>query len=113
MKKVFSLLLVLVMVLSIAVPGMAAGKTKTKITLNLKGTVPVSMNTRLQLTATVTPEATVTWKSSKPKIASVDNTGMVTTLKEGKATITAKAGGKTLYHGDDSLDTFSEKYLKT
>ena len=61
----------------------------------------------------MTPEATVTWKSSKPKIASVDNTGMVTTLKEGKTTITAKAGGKTLYHGDDSLDTFSEKYLKT
>lgn len=95
MKKIISLILVLVMVLSIAVPGMAAGKAKTKITLNLKGTVPVSMNTRLQLTATVTPEATVTWKSSKPKIASVDNTGMVTTLKEGKATITAKAGGKT------------------
>ena len=95
MKKVFSLLLVLMLVLSVAVPGMAAGKTKTKITLNLKGTVPVSMNTRLQLTATVTPEATVTWKSSKPKIASVDSTGMVTTLKEGKATITARAGGKT------------------
>ena len=111
-EKVFSLLLVLVMVLSIAVPGMAAGKAKTKITLNLKGTVPVSMNIRLQLTATVTPEATVTWKSSKPSVATVKD-GLVTPHKEGKATITAKAGGKTLYHGDDSLDTFSEKYLKT
>ena len=94
MKKVFSLILVLLMVLSIAVPGMAAGKTKTKITLNKTGTVELKLGETLQLTATVTPEAAVTWKSSKTKVAKVDKkTGLVTPKKEGTTTIIAKAGG--------------------
>lgn len=50
------------------------------------------------LTATVKPDnatdKTVTWTSSAPDIASVNN-GKVTALKEGTATITAKAGDKT------------------
>ena len=47
------------------------------------------------LTATVTPSgaATVTWKSSDSKVATVSN-GKVTAVKEGTATITATAGGK-------------------
>ena len=36
----------------------------------------------------------ITFKSSRPGIASVDETGLVTALKKGKATITVKAGGK-------------------
>ena len=94
MKKVFSLLLVLMLALSVAVPGMAAGKTKTKITLNQTGTVTLEMGKTLKLTATVTPDAAVTWKSSKKSVATVDANGLVSPVKEGKATITAKAGGK-------------------
>ncbi len=95
MKKVFSLLLVLMLVLSIAVPGMAAGKAKTKITLDKKGTVTINMGETLAIHATVTPEATVTWKSSKESVAEVDFNGVVLGNKPGTATITAKAGGKT------------------
>ena len=36
----------------------------------------------------------ITFKSSRPGIASVDETGLVTALKKGKATIIVKAGGK-------------------
>ena len=49
------------------------------------------------LTATVSPSnasnKTVTWSSSDQSVATVDN-GKVTAIKEGRATITAKAGGK-------------------
>ncbi len=52
----------------------------------------------ITLTATVIPDTatdkTVTWSSSAPGIASVDQTGKVTALSVGEATITAKAGGK-------------------
>ena len=95
MKKLFSLMLVLMLVVgSLAMPAMAITKPKTKITLSHKGTVTVYLNTTLQITATVTPEAPVTWKSNKNSIASVEN-GLVTPHKEGKVVITAKAGGKT------------------
>lgn len=50
------------------------------------------------LVATINPsdadEKTVTWSSSDATIASVDQNGKVTAVKEGEATITAKAGGK-------------------
>jgi uncharacterized protein YjdB len=48
------------------------------------------------LTATVKPDdatdKTVTWTSSDANVASVDAYGKVTAVKEGQATITAKAG---------------------
>ena len=51
------------------------------------------------LVATVKPDnatdKTVTWSSSDVSIASVDASGKVTAIKEGSATITAKAGDKT------------------
>ncbi len=51
------------------------------------------------ITATVTPynatNKTVTWSSGNPLIASVDQNGKVTAVKEGTVTITAKAGDKT------------------
>ncbi len=48
------------------------------------------------LTATPTPAtATVTWESSDEAIAKVSESGEVEAMKEGKATITAKAGNKT------------------
>ena len=50
------------------------------------------------LTATVKPDnatdKTVTWSTSSASIATVDNNGKVTAVKEGTATITAKAGDK-------------------
>ena len=52
-----------------------------------------------QLKATVNPEnatnRTVEWKSSDTTIATVDETGKVTAVKAGDATITATADGKT------------------
>ena len=51
------------------------------------------------LHATVSPwnatDQTVTWTSSNPSVASVDQNGKVTALQEGTAVITAKAGDKT------------------
>ncbi|MDR3202367.1 MAG: Ig-like domain-containing protein [Bifidobacteriaceae bacterium] len=54
---------------------------------------------KLTLKATVKPKAaadkSVTWKSSKPKVARVSAKGVVKALKKGKATVTAKsANGK-------------------
>ncbi len=46
-----------------------------------------------QLTATVVPEGTeVTWKSSDDTVATVDDSGLVTVHKDGKAVVTATAG---------------------
>ncbi len=51
-----------------------------------------------QLTATVTPDnatdKTVTWTSSKPTVAAVDENGKITAVAPGTATITATAGDK-------------------
>ena len=52
------------------------------------------------LSATVMPDnatdKTVSWSSSDPAVATVDDWGQVKALKEGTATITAKAGDKTI-----------------
>lgn len=54
---------------------------------------------KVQLKATVSPanasDRTVTWKSSNTKVAVVTPKGNVTAKKNGSATITATAGGKT------------------
>ncbi len=101
MKKLFALMLALALALAtLTVPALTetapkAGKTKTVITLSHSGTVTLNKGDTLQLTATVTPDKKVTWKSSSKKVATVSKTGLVTAKKTGTATITAKAGKKT------------------
>ncbi|WP_162287917.1 Ig-like domain-containing protein [Bifidobacterium criceti] len=62
------------------------------------GDVTMQTGETKTLSATVAPEnATnkkVTWSTSNPMVASVDNTGKVTARKAGTVTITATAGGK-------------------
>jgi len=66
------------------------------ITLD-KTTLSLAVGETATLTATVKPDdatdKTVAWSSSDESVASVDN-GKVTAIKSGKATITAKCGGK-------------------
>lgn len=69
------------------------------ITLNA-ATKSIAKGATFQLTATIAPNnttnKTVTWTSNKPEIASVSDTGLITGLKSGSATITAKThNGKT------------------
>lgn len=63
-----------------------------KVTLNKTGTVTLKKGKKLKLKATL-PEDTasaLTWSSSKPKVASVDQKGNVRALKKGTAVITVK-----------------------
>ena len=63
-----------------------------------KTTLSLAVGETAQLTATVKPDnatdRNVTWTSSDESVAKVDN-GRVTAVKAGKATVTAKCGGKT------------------
>ena len=63
-----------------------------------KTTLSLAVGETAQLTATVNPDdatdKNVAWASSDESVAKVDN-GKVTAVKAGKATITAKCGGKT------------------
>ena len=75
----------------------AAPKPATGISLNKAATTIYTGNTET-LIATVEPTDTtdtVVWTSSKESVATVDNTGKVTAVAPGTATITAKAGDKT------------------
>ncbi len=77
-----------------AAPSVVAVKS---VTANMASKV-LKKGKKVTLKATVLPSnATnkrVTWKSSKPKVASVNSKGVVTAKKNGTATITASAGGK-------------------
>ncbi len=75
-------------------------KKVTNVTLN-KTTLTLMAGESQTLIATVQPQEatnkTVIWSSSDKSIATVDNNGLVTAIKEGKATITVttKDGNKT------------------
>lgn len=72
----------------------AGGIPATSVTLN-KTSGSLYIGQSEQLVATVLPEDTtdtLEWSSSDATVASVDNTGKVTALKAGEATITATAG---------------------
>ena len=70
----------------------------TSVVLN-KTSIELAEGSTEQLTATVKPDnatdKTVTWSTSNSTYVTVDNTGKVTAVKAGEATITATASGKT------------------
>lgn len=71
----------------------AETKPATKVTLN-KTSLTLEEEKTETLTATITPADStdsITWTSSAPAVATVDQTGKVTAVAEGTATITAKA----------------------
>lgn len=68
----------------------------TGISLN-KNETTIARGATEQLTATVEPEgsgSTVAWSSGNEKVATVDETGLVTAVGKGTANITATAGGQ-------------------
>ena len=69
-----------------------------KVTLNKKKLV-LGLKEEFALKASVSPKnaanASVSWKSDKPKTVYVSKSGKVKALKKGQATITATADGKT------------------
>ena len=73
------------------------GVKVSKVELN-KTSVSLKAGETEQLTATVSPDnatdKTVTWTSSKPTVAAVDENGKITAVAPGTATITATAGDK-------------------
>ena len=91
------LVAILMTTMMIATPALAStkkvSKSKTTITLSHKGTVKINRGAKLQLSATTNPvNKKITWKSSKPKIASISKAGLLTAKKAGTTTITAKSG---------------------
>ena len=68
----------------------------TSVEITPEGPITITEGEELQLTATIAPEnATnkeVTWSSSDKTIATVSETGLVTAIAAGEATITALAG---------------------
>lgn len=67
------------------------------IMLNLDETETMNLGDTFQLIATLTPNtarANLKWTTSKKAVVSVDETGLITALKEGTATITVRTEGK-------------------
>lgn len=67
----------------------------TQVSLSQTGTISLGLNSQLQLNAIVTPStstAGLTWRSSSPSVASVDENGVITPHKEGVTTISVSAG---------------------
>lgn len=95
-KKLLSVFCMLVMVCTQIQAGTitADAASVKKITLNKKICV-IKKGSKITLKATVLPKKTkVTWKSSNKKVATVTQKGVVAAKKNGKTTITAKAGTK-------------------
>lgn len=67
---------------------------RTKISIN-KVSTSIEHGDAIKLTAVTSNGSTVTWKSSKKSIATVDEYGKVTGLRPGETIITASADGST------------------
>ena len=83
--------------LAAMVPALSEGGLEiASISLDKTGTVRLNIGETLALTPQVYPAgsvAPVTWTSSKPSVAAVDN-GVVVALSGGVTSITAKCGGR-------------------
>lgn len=79
-------------------PSDGGGSVSVKSVMLDQSDVTINRKNTLQLTATVTPQnaknKAVTWTSSNPDVATVDNAGKVTGIGAGNTTITATAGQK-------------------
>ena len=104
-KRFFAGIMAVIMILGSlsyigpAIQAEASGRTLTKLTMSKKK-LTINVGQKKNLKATKTPKsssAKVSWKSSKTKVAKVNNKGVVTGVGKGTATITAsaKSGGKT------------------
>lgn len=75
-----------------AQPGMLESHAASKVKISkTKATITKGDTLQLKITGT---KKNVAWSSSKPSVAPVSNKGKVTAKNTGKATITAKVGGK-------------------
>jgi len=94
-KKIISLCVAVILVgLSFGSINVGAAKrAKSRISINKKKvTICVGEKTRLK----VNTKKKIVWKTSKKKVAKVNKKGLVSAIKPGKATITAKVGKKRL-----------------
>ncbi len=88
MKKIISFLLILTIALTSFSPtyaDAAAAINKVKATMEIDSTL------KLKITGT---SSKITWKSSKPSVASVSSSGTVTAKKKGSVSITATVNSK-------------------
>lgn len=93
MRTLSALLLMLCLMALLPLQTLAAAKASIKLN---KTKVTIEMGETIQLIADVTGKSQkVTWTSSNKKIVKVDRNGNLTPVKAGKATIKAKANGKT------------------
>jgi len=90
-KALIGVLIIVFLMTLVPFNAHAAGRVRLS---NTKLTVLIGGMER-QLTVYNTKK-TVTWSSSKPKVATVTSDGTIKPKKEGKTTITAKVGKKTL-----------------
>lgn len=67
---------------------------KTEIVLNTTSAV-IEHGASVKISATTSNKHKVTWKSSKKSVAIIDDNGLVTGIKPGRTTITAKADAST------------------
>jgi uncharacterized protein YjdB len=86
----------LVLTIRVVPKGATVKATKAAITSKVKTLrIGQSKTLKVKLTPARTTKATATWKSTRPKIASVDAAGRITGLTKGTTVIVAKVGGKT------------------
>ena len=91
-KRSFIATIALLLVIALVAPSTSVLAAK-KVALNKKkATIQVGQNLTLKLKNN---KKKITWKTSKKAVATVSKKGVVKAKKVGKATITAKAGGKT------------------
>ena len=86
----------------------------TKIQVTADKTFPIAIGATVQLHATLTPENatdTIKWSSSKPTVATVSETGVVTAVGVGSATITAKGESKKGFLAVKVIDVGDGNYI--